>query len=223
MEVHERLMQSDQTYRNNRIAIENFTENYMRSYLDRGEPLRTGTLTIPVVVHVVYNTAAQNISDAQIQSQIRILNEDFRKLNADVGSVPAVFQPLVTDAYRIRTCLYYKNRNMCNRIYFNDFVKFTSSGGRDAWPRDKYLNLWVCKLGGGLLGYAAFPGGAANVDGVVCTYTAFGDIGTATAPFHKGRTATHEIGHWLDLRHIWGDDCPSGDQCAGSDLVADTP
>ena len=85
------------------------------------------------------------------------------------------------------------------------------------------MNLWVCKLGGGLLGYAAFPGGAANVDGVVITYTAFGNTGTAAAPFDKGRTATHEIGHWLDLRHIWGDDCPSGDQCAGSDSVADTP
>ena len=98
MEYHERLMQTDPVYRNNRIAIENFTENYMRSYLSRGEPLRTGTLIIPVVVHVVYNTAAQNISNAQIQSQIRILNEDFRKLNADVANVPAVFQPLAADA-----------------------------------------------------------------------------------------------------------------------------
>jgi hypothetical protein len=73
------------------------------------------------------------------------------------------------------------------------------------------------------LGYAQFPGGPADTDGVVIAYTAFGDTGTAAPPFDKGRTATHEIGHWLNLRHIWGDDCPSSNQCSGSDFVADTP
>ena len=102
----------------------------------------------------------------------------------------------------------------------DDEVKFDSSGGSDAWPRDEYLNIWVCQLSGGLLGYAQFPGGPAETDGVVITHTGFGTTGTAAAPFDQGRTATHEIGHWLNLRHIWGDD---GTGCSGSDFVDDTP
>jgi len=78
----------------------------------------------------------------------------------------------------------------------------------------------VCDISGGTLGYAQFPGGSASTDGVVCDYQYFGTNGTATAPFNKGRTATHEVGHWLNLRHIWGDD---GTGCTGSDQVTDTP
>ena len=85
-----------------------------------------------------------------------------------------------------------------------DTVKSSASGGADPWPSDRYLNLWVCTLGGGLLGYAQFPGGPPATDGVVILNTAFGTRGSATAPFNLGRTATHEIGHWLNLRHIWG-------------------
>jgi hypothetical protein len=102
----------------------------------------------------------------------------------------------------------------------NDAVKFSSRGGDDAWPADQYLNIWVCNLGHGLLGYAQFPGGPASTDGVVILYSAFGDTLTVKAPYDKGRTATHEIGHWLNLRHIWGDD---NGACTGSDLVGDTP
>ncbi|HEX2899745.1 MAG TPA: GEVED domain-containing protein, partial [Bacteroidia bacterium] len=109
-------------------------------------------------------------------------------------------------------------------------MKFNSSGGKDAWDRSKYLNIWVCNLSGGLLGYAQFPGGPAATDGVVIGHQYFGTTGTATAPFNKGRTATHEVGHWLNLFHIWGDDCGQGDgicsagsECSGSDGVTDTP
>ncbi len=101
----------------------------------------------------------------------------------------------------------------------DDGVKSSASGGADGWPSDKYLNLWVCALGGGLLGYAQFPGGPPQTDGVVILYTAFGTTGTATAPFNLGRTATHEIGHWLNLHHIWGDT----QHCEGTDFVNDTP
>jgi hypothetical protein len=99
-------------------------------------------------------------------------------------------------------------------------VKSSSTGGSNAWDRNKYLNIWVCDISGGILGYAQFPGGSASTDGVVVDYQYFGTIGTATAPFNKGRTATHEVGHWLNLYHIWGDD---GTGCTGSDLVSDTP
>ncbi len=101
-------------------------------------------------------------------------------------------------------------------------MKFTESGGKDAWPRDSYLNVWVCNYPS-LLGFASFPGEPAEIDGVVINYTAFGDTGTASPPFNKGRTATHEIGHWLNLRHIWGDDQTRPDTCSGTDLVDDTP
>ena len=86
----------------------------------------------------------------------------------------------------------------------NDGVKYSSSGGVDAWNTSEYLNIWVCDLSGGLLGYAQFPGGTASSDGVVCDYAYFGNMGTATPPYDQGRTLTHEIGHWLNLRHIWG-------------------
>ncbi len=99
--------------------------------------------------------------------------------------------------------------------------KYTATGGKDNWDPTKYLNLWVCDLSasGGTLGYAAFPSdlvSAPDDDGVVISYTAFGDIGTATAPNDLGRTGTHEVGHWLNLRHIWGD------TICGDDFVADT-
>ena len=98
-------------------------------------------------------------------------------------------------------------------------VKFAASGGAEAWPADRYLNIWVCHLND-LLGYAQFPGGPPQTDGVVIDYRAFGTVGTATAPFNLGRTATHEVGHWLNLFHIWGDD---GGGCGGTDQVDDTP
>ena len=100
----------------------------------------------------------------------------------------------------------------------NDSVKFNSSGGKDAWPAGDYLNIWVCNIGGGILGYAQFPGGPANTDGVVNGHQYFGNTGTATAPFNLGRTLTHEVGHYLNLRHIWGDG-----NCNADDFVSDTP
>jgi len=100
----------------------------------------------------------------------------------------------------------------------NDQMKFSSSGGADAWPTSDYLNIWVCDISGGILGYAQFPGGAASTDGIVIDYQYFGTVGTASAPFDLGRTATHEVGHWLNLRHIWGDG-----SCSVDDFVSDTP
>ena len=191
----------------------------------------TAVITIPVVVHVVYNTAAQNISDAQINSQIAILNQDFRKLNADVSLVPSAFSGLVADC-ELEFCLAKRDPNgnattgivrkstTVTSFSTNDNIKRSANGGDDAWNSSLYLNLWVGNLSGGVLGYAQFPGGAAATDGVVILYSAFGNTGAAAAPFNKGRTATHEIGHWLNLRHIWGDD---GGACSGSDQVTDTP
>lgn len=196
-----------------------------------GENYRSGgIITIPVVVHVVYANGAQNISDAQIQSQIDVLNEDFRRLNSDTTNTPAAFQSVMGDS-EIEFCMAQRDPQgnpttgiirvptSVNSFGINDGMKFSSSGGSDAWPRDEYLNIWVCNLQGGLLGYAQFPGQAANTDGVAVDYQYFGTINTSP-PFNTGRTTSHEIGHWLGLFHIWGDD---NGACSGSDNVADTP
>ena len=227
MDVHYRLLRTVPEYAEARAASEN---QAMRAAMS---PMigRTGCTRIPVVVHVVYKTSAQNISDAQIQSQIDVLNEDFRRKNGDASTVPAPFAPLTADArIEFQLATTDPGGNPTNGITRtstattafsdDDAVKSSATGGHDAWPADKYLNIWVCPLAGGLLGYAQFPGGPAATDGVVIRHSAFGTMGTAAAPFNLGRTTTHEIGHWLNLRHIWGDD---GTGCSGSDFVADTP
>ncbi len=203
-------------------------EQHTHDHINAGGVQERILVTIPVVFNIVYNTTAENISDAQIQSQLTILNDDFRKLNADVANTPSLFAGLTADC-EINFCLATRDPNgnattgirrqstTITAFGSNDAVKFTAQGGLDAWPAASYLNFWVCDLSGGLLGYAQFPGGAAATDGVVCDYQYVGNVGTATAPFNLGRTATHEVGHWLNLRHIWGDaNC-------GSDLVTDTP
>ncbi|MGB1619414.1 MAG: M43 family zinc metalloprotease, partial [Flavobacteriales bacterium] len=182
-------------------------------------------VTIPVVFHVLYANSTQNISDAQIQSQLDILNADFRRQNTDQDNIwsqaadteiefcLASFDPSgapTNGILRVPTTV--------SSFGSNDAMKFTSQGGSDAWPYTDYLNFWVCNIGGGILGYAQFPGGNAATDGVVNGYQYTGTIGTATAPFDLGRTGTHEVGHWLNLRHIWGDG-----PCGSDDFVADTP
>ena len=169
---------------------------------------------------MVYKTAEQNVSTAQINSQIKALNKDFRATNPDKSQTPAPWTGLVTDT-RIQFKVVKVTRTKTTEDDFthDDGVKKASTGGIAPFSPKTHLNLWVCALRDGLLGYAQFPGGPQGTDGVVINYQAFGTTGTAQPPFHKGRTATHEIGHYLNLRHIWGDT----PDCSGSDMVADTP
>jgi hypothetical protein len=191
----------------------------------------SAVITIPVVVHVVYNTALQNISDAQIQSQINVLNRDYRRLNADTSKIPAAWKSMAADV-NIEFCLAKKDPagNDTNGITrttttvtqfgYDDQVKHTSTKGQDGWDPTKYLNLWVCNLGTSLYGFAQFPtdfSTSPSTDGVVINHTAFGTSGTAKSPSNGGRTCSHEVGHWFNLYHIWGDT-----NC-GDDFVSDTP
>lgn len=191
----------------------------------------TAIVTIPVVVHILYFNTGQNISDTRINEQIAVLNEDYRKLNTDISNVPSAWTATAADC-EIQFCLAQRDPsgNPTNGILHvptthsqfsmtNDSMKYDARGGDDIWDRNKYLNLWVCKLSGGILGYSQFPGGASATDGVVLDYRYVGKTG-ASYPYNKGRTATHEIGHWLNLKHIWGDDFGS---CSGSDNCNDTP
>ena len=192
----------------------------------------TPAITIPVVVHVVYKTAIQNISDAQVFSQIEVLNQDFNRLNPDTNNTPAVWQSIAGSA-NVTFCLAQvdpsgnptsgieRRQTTANSFSTNDAIKSYATGGLDAWDPSQYFNIWVGPLGGGLLGYAEFPTASlSNTYGVVIGYDCFGTIGTAASPFDGGRTATHEIGHCFNLYHIWGDD---GSACSGSDQVSDTP
>jgi hypothetical protein len=229
-EVYERMLKEDPQFAANRARIERETREWIEK---NGNNKLGAVITIPVVFHVVYNTSAQNIPDARIIEQLNVLNQDFGRTNADAVNTPSVWQGIAANT-NIQFCLAQRDPsgNPTNGIVrksttvtsftTNDNIKRSANGGSDAWPRDQYLNIWVGNLSGGLLGYAQFPGGPAATDGVVVLYSSVGgpnNPGTAT-PYHLGRTATHEVGHWLNLYHIWGDD---GTGCSGSDQVSDTP
>lgn len=226
MELLEQQLKENPQMLKNMEEIERQIEAYIKKN-PNGAGQRN-VITIPTVVHVLYRTTSENISDAQIQSQIDVLNQDFSATNTDIGSVPSLFSGVVANT-EVQFCLATQDpsgaattgitRKSTTRTTWgtNDAVKKSSQGGTDPWNPSNYLNIWVCNIGGGILGYAQFPGGSAATDGIVLDYRYTGTIGTATAPFNKGRTATHEVGHWLNLRHIWGD------ATCGSDLVADTP
>ncbi len=223
MDVLQRQLEEDPKRAAKLDAIEAHTAAYLEN-LDRGT-MRSAVVTIPCVVHVVYSNSSENISDAQVLSQIRILNEDFRRTNSDAdgtwsqaADTEIEFCLATVDPNGNPTTGITRTSTSSSSFGASDNMKFNSSGGKDAWPRDEYLNIWVCDLSGGLLGYAQFPGGSASTDGIVCDYEAFGDIGTASSPFDLGRTTTHEVGHWLNLRHIWGDG-----GCSVDDFVSDTP
>lgn len=187
-------------------------------------------VVIPVVFHVVWRTTAENLSDAQIQAQLNQLNADFARLNSDASQTPSIFTGVAANT-EIQFCLAQRDpsgnpttgivrrQTTVTSFSSNDAVKYTANGGSNAWPRDSYLNIWTANLSGGLLGYAQFPGGAAATDGVVVLFSSVGSIASpgSASPFNLGRTLTHEVGHWLNLRHIWGD------ATCGNDQVSDTP
>lgn len=201
----------------------------IQQYL-RGKPVAV----IPVVVHIVLQNPG-SVTDAQVQSQIDVLNHDYNAENADSTRTPAVWKSLFGDM-KIQFCLAERtpNGNPSNGIervktsvgQFSILnavadVKHASSGGADAWDSKKYMNIWVCNIGNSTLGIGTPPGlYPDDEDGIVVQYNAFGTIGDLQAAFNKGRTCTHETGHYFNLLHPWGD----GDgSCSPGDYVADTP
>jgi hypothetical protein len=174
-----------------------------------------GPITIPVIVNILEDYAGE-ITTAQINSQIDVLTMDFTNLNPNTSGTPAEFAPVVADC-GITFVLAGVNRKVSTLAEWgtNDAMKLSSQGGIDVTDPSTYLNIWVCDIGGGILGYAQFPGGDPATDGVVIGKDYFGVVGGV---YGQGRTATHEVGHWLNLRHIWGDG-----RCNRDDYVADTP
>lgn len=211
-------------------------------------------ITIPVVVHIVHQGDDQNLSDETIENVIESLNKDYRRLNADANEIRNEFEDVVGDPF-IEFDLVHIERVSTNTSFefslfggLPDHVKKSAEGGSDAWDVDHHLNIWVCNIeGGSLLGYAYPPAGLdhwpvgvaapeAELDGVVIHFEAFRTSGTFTTsgifgsdeitiPI-RGRTVTHEVGHYLGLRHIWGDGTLAIigiPDCNADDGVEDTP
>jgi hypothetical protein len=212
-EVLERQLKENPALAVKMAEIENFTEKAIAE-----GRIVNGVMEIPVVVNVLYRTSAENISLSQIQSQIDVLNKDFNALNSDYNTANNPYSSVRANV-GIKFVLDQVIRKSTTKSSWgtNDAMKKTAGGGMAAVSPTTKLNLWVCTIGGGILGYAQFPGGSSSTDGVVIDSKYLGTSGTATYPFNLGRTATHEVGHWMNLRHIWGD------TTCGNDQVSDTP
>jgi len=227
--LHAQKLKNDPVYKNRYNEIQRRTTEFQEQRKFSRAFLANTVREIPVYVHVIYdeNIPEQNISNAQIESQIEVLNQDFRALNADVSDVPAEFEGLVSDYYLTFTLegVSRKSSTVSEWTTIDDKMKSASTGGVDPVTPETHLNIWVVNLNGSTLGYAQFPGGSMETDGVVVAPNFFGssdyDINNdfyLSTPYDKGRTTTHEIGHYLNLYHIWGDG-----GCSVDDEVADTP
>lgn len=216
-------------------AVQNWINNNPESQKAGGNSTNSVIRVIPVVVHVIYDDICSpvNISKAQIQNQIALLNADYQRLNADTGNTPAGFQSIAANPeIEFRLAQIDPNGNCTDGIVRVQSALTDECSPRDLvkgvsyWNRNSYFNIWVVKAiasqgaAGTVLGYAQFPGGASATDGVVVRSDYFGAIETAASSGNAGRVLTHEVGHWLGLIHIWGDD---GGACSGSDNVSDTP
>lgn len=208
-------------------AIENFIGHQTSvAAKETGEGAAFHVVYIPVVIHVLYNSNSENLSDAQLKSQIDALNRDYRRKNSDSSSTPARFKGVAADvqiefvlatadpAGRATTGIVRKHTSV-TQWKADDAIKFSAQGGDNAWDSRFYLNFWVGNLRS-LLGYSSVPGGPADMDGIVISTGAFGTL-DRSGPYAMGRTAVHEAGHWLGLKHIWGD------TYCGDDGVSDTP
>lgn len=205
-------------------ALQKWIENN-REYIKNSKT----TVTVPVVVHILYNTTAENVSDTRVLEQINVLNSDYAGLNTH--SMQAF-----DDSLKVNTNLQFclakrtpeglatsgieRRYTPVTVFYIGTTMKYFSSGGLDAWDPAKYMNIWVCNLGGGYCGFAQYPSSVVSPTyGVVINYRYFGKTG-AIAPYNLGGTTTHEIGHCFNLNHTWGDDAGA---CTGNDYAEDVP
>lgn len=183
--------------------------------------------TIPVVFHIIHQNGPENISDAQVFDEVRILNEDYRKLNSDISLVVSSFTGVTADC-EIEFKLAQKDpsgncTNGIDRIFSSETNVGDDGSKLNPWPRNKYMNVWVVKaISSGAAGYAYLPGTAfpTATDGIIILSTYIGSIGTGNPS--TSRALTHEVGHFLNLQHVWGNTNNPGVAC-GNDAVSDTP
>src|SRR6185295_14782111 len=222
-EYQQQLIQKNPALQFSYNAVQNFTRLNESSRISSDQAGKT--ITIPVIVHILYHFPGENISDSLVKTQILALNKDFRKLNVDTVKIPEAFKSLAADCgIEFQLATVDSNGRATSGIIhkytpitkwqLDDKIKLSSEMGDDGWDPKSYLNIWVGTLDR-FLGYSSVPGDPADKDGVVISNTAFGIRNSGV--YGKGRTSVHEIGHWLGLKHLWGD------QDCGDDGVADTP
>ncbi len=225
-------MAKDPSIAQRMAQLEKFTQEWIANEANSAHKT-TAVEQIPIVVHVLYSNTQENISDAQIQSQMPILNAAFRKQNANFSNTPAAFQPVAADA-EMTFCMAQTDPNgqpttgitrtsiSSSFDTENDYFK-PASGGVAPWDPNKYMNIYICHLKSGTLGFTYPPSTVpATEEGIVIDYKAYGTTGEAAnnQPNHLGTTAVHEIGHYFNLVHIWG---PNKTGCGDDDGVTDTP
>ena len=229
-EYASQIANASSSIRQNMMAAESFIQSYREEILSSGiNNTATASLpviTIPVVVHILYKDASQNITDEKVKQQLEVLNKAFRLSAPDTFKIPSYFQGAAADC-RIEFVLarvdpsgkattgIIRKSTWVTLYGLDDRIKSSSEGGDDAWDCNKYLNVWVGSLAGGVAGYSSPLGGPKDKDGVAIRTDAFGPGGGPV--YSGGKTLVHEVGHWLGLRHIWGD------AACGDDGVDDTP
>lgn len=218
MQNMERLIRMNPGYEKLRKEYESRIDEFLAKH-PNGKT-NNMVITIPTVVHVVWNTSAENISNTAINTLMTMMNQDYGRTNPDANQTPAAWVPIAANT-GIQFCLAQRDpsgapttgitrtQTTITAFTTDDKVKFTSQGGEDSWNTTQYFNIWICDLSGGLGGYGEFPGGISNTFGNVTDYT-----------LYNSWVVSHESGHCFDLYHIWGDD---GTACTGSDAVSDTP
>lgn len=232
MEMLEQDLTKNPDARHRMEQMEAFTQRKVKELAKNHRKIEGNIIKIPVVVHVLYTNSTNNISNAQIQSQLDVLNEDFRRTNSDKTNKWSQAADSEIEFYLAKvdpngnptTGIVRKQTSTSTWITDTNGMKKNSAGGISPWNTAEYLNMWVVDNlrtsdGRSILGYAQFPWMTdKSLDGVVMADQYFGRTGTAKAPFDGGRTTTHEVGHYLGLRHIWGDG-----PCGTDDFVSDTP
>ncbi len=227
-EATQKLKETHPEIASDEAALEGYTQEYIQKMEAAKTDAAPTVYVIPVVFHVLHNFGGENISDAQIKSEMEILNRDYNKLNADTAAAVAGFPKIIGNVrFQFRLAQIDPNGNCTNgidRIQTLLTYNATDNSKLNQWPRNKYLNVWTAaSLDNGAAGYAYTPGSVANnpsIDGILILSSYIGNIGSGQAV--TSRALTHEIGHFFNLQHPWGPTNSPGVSC-GDDGVSDTP
>ncbi|MCC6383765.1 MAG: T9SS type A sorting domain-containing protein [Bacteroidia bacterium] len=231
-EMNEKLLQTDPDYAFRRVIIENAAKIYLANKPRQNEKSSGSVLyIIPVVFHIIHNYGPENISRQQVLDGVRLINESFQKMSADTADVIAAFKPIFADCEtEFRLARIDPNGNCTDGItHTQSVLTFSASDNVKNlvhWPSDVYLNIWVVNtIASGAAGYAYYPGANPAIDGIVIRHDYMASIGTAPGTTYNSRTLTHEIGHYLDLPHVWGSSNTPGlaSNCNTDDGIQDTP